>query len=304
MDYDAIASHFLTPSAAPIPAPPVPLTAARRLRDALEPIATIGWWSRPAADALGALGHGFFDGYVWGRAAALGPDVAPDVVVSAFGVFERSMLAAVCVQGRSVSSQQAILAARESGAAAGLRACLPEAEGSVLQRISTPLLHALGELDCTARPLFAALRSLAVPADPFGAAWRAAELVREHRGDGHLAACVSAGLDPAEMNVLTETWLRFPVGAYSASRGFAPDRIERAAAGLRARGWLDGDGGITETGRAARDSIEEMTDRSQQPLIASLGDRIDDVIAAATTVSDAVLAAHAAPSDPRKRAAG
>ena len=52
MDYEAIAAHFLTPSVTPPPDPVVPDTAARRLRDALEPIATIGWWSRPAADRM------------------------------------------------------------------------------------------------------------------------------------------------------------------------------------------------------------------------------------------------------------
>ena len=76
-------------------------TPARALRDAVEPIATIGWWSRSAADRMGALGHDFFDGYVWGRAAALGADVAPVVVVAAFGAFEPTLLTAVLQQGRS-----------------------------------------------------------------------------------------------------------------------------------------------------------------------------------------------------------
>ncbi len=73
---------------------------------------------------------------------------------------------------------------------------------------------------------------------------------------------------------------------------------------LRARGWLDEGGSITPSGRAAREEIERATDRSQDALVAALGDRIEAVIAAAERVGAAVLAAHAAPSDPRKRAAG
>ena len=69
------------------------------------------------------------------------------------------------------------------------------------------LLGALDGLDGVGRPLFSALRQLPVPIDPFGRAWRASELVREHRGDGDLAASVAAGLDMVTMNVLTELWL-------------------------------------------------------------------------------------------------
>ena len=42
MEYDDLAAYFLTPPATPVPPPLVPATAARQLRDALEPIATIG----------------------------------------------------------------------------------------------------------------------------------------------------------------------------------------------------------------------------------------------------------------------
>jgi hypothetical protein len=165
------------------------------------------------------------------------------------------------------------------------------------------LLGALDGLDGVGRPLFSALRQLPVPIDPFGRAWRAAELFREHRGDGHLAASVAAGLDMVTMNVLTEVWLGYPPGEYSATRGFSPERIAASVADLHRRGWL-GDDVLTKSGRAARDAIEKATDRSQDALILALGDSLDTVVAAATTIGSAVLAAHAAPADPRKRAAG
>lgn len=166
------------------------------------------------------------------------------------------------------------------------------------------MLSALEELDGTGRPLFGSLRSLAVPETPAGRAWRAAELVREHRGDGHLAASVAAGLDAVEMNVLTEVWLAYPVGEYSSTRAFSAERIAAAADALRGRGWIDADGIITSSGRVARDAIEAATDLAQNALIAALGPHVEDVIADASTVGAAVLAHHAAPADPRKRAAG
>ena len=61
-----------------------------------------------------------------------------------------------------------------------------------------------------------------VPTSPHGRLWRAAELVREHRGDGHLAAVVAAGIEHVAINVLTELWVGFGVGEYSATRGLEP----------------------------------------------------------------------------------
>ena len=304
MDYDAVAAHFLTPGPQPVPAPAVPSSTARRLRDALEPIATIGWWSREAAAAMVGLGHDFFDGYVWGRAASLGADVSAPAVVAAFGVFEPAMLTAVFAHGSSVSSREQILRARAAGAAAGLDAATADLDPLVITRLGDVLLPALADLDCTGRPLFGSLRGLPLPDTPAGRAWRAAELVREHRGDGHLAASVAAGLDAVEMNVLTEVWLAYPVGEYSATRAFNPDRIEAAADALRGRGWLDAAGSITASGRLARDAIEAATDVSQHSLMAALGSATEDVIADGATVSAAILRHGAAPADPRKRAAG
>lgn len=306
MDYDAIAAYFLTPSEATPPAPALPQSAARRLRDAVEAIATIGWWSREAASASIDLGHGFFDGYVWGRAAALGSDVSPAVVTAAFGVFEPTMLTAVYEQGRSVSSAERILNARAIGAGDGLRAVCRAAavEISVIEIFGAQLITALAELDALGRTLFSALRSLPCPSDPYGQAWRAAELVREHRGDGHLAALATAGLEIVEANVLTECWLGYSVGEYSSSRGFSPDHVAHAADRLRNRGWLATDDTLTFAGTEVREAIETATDQSQAALIAALGDDLEGIIAAGDSLTTAVLTAHAAPADPRKRAAG
>jgi hypothetical protein len=303
LDYQAVAAQFLIPSDTLPADPAVPSSPARRLRDAVEPIATVGWWSEAAAAGLDGLGHDFFDGYVWGRAASLGADVSDSVVVAAFGVFEPVLLTAIYRQGRAISSQEAVLVARADGASAGLAAAAAGVDAALVDEFGHVLLVALDGLDGVGRPLFSALRQLPVPIDPFGRAWRAAELFREHRGDGHLAASVAAGLDMVTMNVLTEVWLGYPPGEYSATRGFSPDRIDASVADLRRREWL-GDDGLTKSGRAARDAIEEATDRSQDALILALGDSLESVVAAATTIGSAVIAAHAAPADPRKRAAG
>ncbi len=304
MDYDTIAGIFLTPTGNEAAAVMPSTSPARQLRDAVEPIATIGWWSRSAAEAALALGHDFFDGYVWGRAAALGADVAPSVVVSAFGVFNGALLGPVYEHGRSVSSRADVLASRSSGAAAGLRLATSGVDENAIVTAGAVLMAAVSTLEPGPRHLFGALQALPVPADPYGRLWRGAELVREHRGDTHLAACVAAGLDMAEMNVLTEVWLGYPLGEYASTRGFDAVALASAVDRLMARGWMSDGGVLTPTGQVARDAVETATDLGQVRLVEAIGAGLDDLVASLSHISGAVLDARAAPADPRKRAAG
>jgi hypothetical protein len=304
VEYDDIAAYFLTPTGIPVPEPLVPDSLARRLRDSMEPIATIAWWSRSASELATEEGLDFFSAYVWGRAASLGADVAPSVVASCFGVFESGTIEGVLAGARSKVSQEAILATRQTGAAAGLAASIGSVDLPAIEALGSRLLTALSGIDESARPLFSGLRGLPVPTDPHGAMWRAAELVREHRGDGHLAACVAAGLSPIEMNVLTELWLGYQLGEYSSTRGFTKDRLAEAARGLHDRGWLTVARSLSAEGRRVREAIELATDVSQQELIRSLGNDAEWIISSATLISSEILASHAAPADARKRAAG
>ena len=299
MTFDDVAAVFFAPPQEPIPVPVLPQTPARRLRDALEPIATHGWWSREPMERLAALGLGFFDAYVWGRAAALGTP-APSVVVATFGVFEPNLLGAVYQQGCAAASRDDVLAARSAGASASLTRFVDDNEASA---IGDALLTALASVDGMGRPLFSALRELPLPETAAGRLWRAAELVREHRGDVHLAAGVAWGLDAVEMNVFTELWLGYPLGEYSSTRGFSPDRIAAAAESLAARGWVRNSALSTE-GRAARIELEAVTDAGQASLVRALGTSLDGLVSRAARISDRLVAAPAFPADPRKRAAG
>jgi hypothetical protein len=218
VDYDTIASVFLDPPAAHHGGPEVPTTPARRLRDALEPLATHGIWCRATNERYQALGLNFMTGYVWGRAAALG-EPSPGVVVSTFGVFEPAFLTATFEEGRAAAPRAEVLAARADGAVQSLEALLAGEDHAVLAEIATALDRAIRAQDGAARPLFSGLRDLPTPDGPVARLWRAAELVREHRGDGHLAACIAAGLDAPSMTVLTEAWLGMPPGSYLATRG-------------------------------------------------------------------------------------
>jgi hypothetical protein len=280
------------------------LTPARRLRDALEPIGTIAWQSEVAIEENRSAGIEPGHAYVWGRAAPLGSNAPPALVCSAFGVFEPEVISPILIAARSAVSQEVVLSVRESGAIKALRTVDIAAGLADIDAVAKRLLGGLNAIDGTARPLFSGLRALPVPADSLGALWRAAELAREHRGDGHLAACVAVGLDRVEMNVLTELWLGYEFGEYSGTRGAAEDTLARAASSLELRGWLSPDRKLSQTGVRGRRDIERATDDSQAALLDILADDLEWILSLAGTVGAAIVHARAAPSDPRKRAAG
>ena len=196
------------------------------------------------AERLSALGLDFFEAYVWGRAASLGEPAAATVVAT-FGVFDPALLTAVYERGSSTASCEAVLAARERGAAESLQAIV-----SADKAAAWPTAFSRHSMDWTGWDVRCSARSRALPMpdNPFGRLWRSAELVREHRGDGHLAALVASGIDMVSANILTELWLGYRLGEYSSSRGLDSDRLTRAVAHLETQGWMEG-GSLTAAGR-------------------------------------------------------
>lgn len=304
MDYqDALDVFFAAPPQdVAVPDPVTEASPARRLRDALEPVAMHAVWSPGTNAALAEHGYNFLTGYVTGRAAALG-EVPSSVVAATFAVFEPGLVDALWTEGRGLLPLPELIAVRDRATTASLRAVLADAGDVEVGRVADLLERAVTGLDGTGRVLFSALRAQTRLDDPFGRLWRAADLVREHRGDGHVAASVAAGLDPVRMGILMEVWLGYPVGEYSGSRAWPAAAQEAAVARLEADGLLL-DGAITEAGRVTRDAVEAATDRTQDALISALGPDLAGITAALQRWSQRCVDAKSFPPDIRKRAAG
>lgn len=298
MDYDQMSAAFMQRSESqPRNGWDSP---ARRLRDAVEPVAMVSVWARPTYDRYAALGLDFLTGYVWGRASVLG-EAEPAVAAAAFGVFEPEAVAGLLTAAREACSLADVRAAREQGAAEALREAIGDADG--LQETTAALHDAAVRADVAGRPLYAGAKSQAVPADPHAALWHAATLVRECRGDSHLAACVAARLSGLEANLLTELWVGYAPLSYAGSRAWSPESMAAAQESLRARGLLDGET-LSEAGRAVREQVEQATDQAMAPVVDALGDRLDDVAARCDAWGDALVERGWFPSDRLKRAAG
>ncbi|HTC80981.1 MAG TPA: hypothetical protein VK848_05570 [Acidimicrobiia bacterium] len=300
VDHDtAVALIYMSwPEGTPPPAPVRDARPARRLRDAIEPIATHAVWSRRTNEVLAKLGLKFFTSYVWGKAAALG-EPPTGVVVAVFGSLEPGVIAAAYEEGRRQCGRAGMMAAREEATIESLTEILG---GADVTEVVAVLRRGVEAADGTGRPMFSGLRSLGWPADPVGQLWRACDLLREHRGDGHLAACISAGLGPVSMNVVTELWMGLPLGVVAmAQRGWPEEALAGAVADLERRGFVAG-GDLTAAGRRLRDDIEARTDTMQQSVVDAIGDDLDAAVAALDAWSAACIAAGSYTPDIYKRA--
>jgi hypothetical protein len=124
--------------------------------------------------------------------------------------------------------------------------------------------------------LYAGLRSLATPDSAIGSMWRMGDMLREFRGDSHINAWTTAGLDATEISLLSELYWGLPMRSYSRTRAWTDAQFDAAHERLRSRGLVD-DTSFTDAGRALREEIEVDTDVQMKPAIDALGDDIEDL---------------------------
>ncbi|GAA2612316.1 SCO6745 family protein [Streptomyces axinellae] len=126
--------------------------------------------------------------------------------------------------------------------------------------------------DYAGRPLAAANASVALPEDPLVALWQQATVLREWRGDAHLAVLAHHGLGPCDCVVLQSAAGRFPAKLAQSTRQWNDEEWAAATERLVARGWLAPDNTMTEAGTAAREQIETETDEHCAALWAPAGE--------------------------------
>ncbi|MEU2250093.1 hypothetical protein [Streptomyces sp. NPDC019224] len=242
----------------------LPPRAGRRCHNALNPLHSSLYFSPDLGKELGGIG--ICDpsaAYFATRAAAMGA-VGADTVTATFYNFNPALVARHVPAVWEIASPAKVLDARLRAADATLRRLLGEEVIASPEIAEAARLALRATEGCTrhARPLYAAHAGLPVPDEPHLAYWHAATLLREHRGDAHLAALLSAGLDPVEALVShTATGKGMAIGWLLASRGWRRADWEDASERLRGRGLLTAEGGLTEEGAELRKELEEATDR-------------------------------------------
>jgi hypothetical protein len=230
------------------------------------------------------------------RAAPLGP-VGAEQVASAFYSFSPSMVARHVPVAWQIAAPERVLEARLRAVDASLRALLGDlvetpvlAQAAALGRIAADAARTAG------RPLAAANHSIGWADRPHVQLWQAATILREHRGDGHLAALLVAGLDPCEALVSFAALGHTPCEVF-ATRGWTDAEWAAASLRLQERGWLDEHGKATDAGRSGRREVEHHTDRlAAQPWESLGGTRTARLVELLSPVFGTVLASGILPA--------
>jgi helix-turn-helix protein len=214
--------------------------------------------AREAYSALGVTGNRM--GYFGSRSAAMGA-VNAEVVISTFYNFHPDLVRRQIPAVWDITSPADLVRARLEAADAMLHRMLGDAVGSTEMKEAAELARqAAGQCRPEGRPLYAGHASLPWPDEPHLVLWHAQTLLREFRGDGHIAALTTANLDGCEALVTHAAAGDVGADVLQRSRAWSDDEWAAAVERLRSRGWVNGDGSFTQIGREHRDAIERSTD--------------------------------------------
>src|SRR4051812_30163507 len=239
-----------------------PEPVARRLFELTEPICLVNFFSPEPNEAMAALGlRNYWDGYFAGRSAPLGR-VPATVVHAAFYNFAEGEVARHIPRVWDIATPRAAHAAREKGCVAALRRILGDLVETAGFALAAELLaRASTSAPTERRIMYAGLRALPMPEEPVARLWHAANMLREHRGDGHIVALVSEQIGGTEAHVLSALDMGiYPAESFGRIHHLPKARLTEVMDGLRDRGLLDAAGRLTEAGRATKGRIESLTD--------------------------------------------
>jgi hypothetical protein len=263
---------------------------ARRFFDRFEPVHGVTYFAPEARAALDGLGYrGYWMGYFAARSAPLGM-VPPEVVTAIFYNFAPERVAKALPAAWQIAGPEAALQARQDSAVAALRRYGLTVDESVTTAAELAA-GAVQQAPLDGRPLFAANRALPWPDDPLAALWQAATLLREHRGDAHIAVLSAAGVSGRECNVLQAAAGLIPRDYIARTRDYDDATWRHHEEQLAERGLLNDDGTLTEAGRELKDAIESTTDALALSALDALSDdEVEALFQALTPITRAVVA--------------
>ncbi|WP_426571492.1 SCO6745 family protein [Aquihabitans sp. McL0605] len=235
----------------------------RKMWGSLEAYHGMIYFAPSAIEAYAALGITGRSGYFASRSAPMGA-VPAEVVIATFFNFDPALVTRAMAGVWATTTPAALVQARLDAADATLRSVLgPDVlAGADMAEAAALARQAATDLPLHGRPLFAGHASLPWPDEHHLVLWHAISLLREFRGDGHLAALTMAGLDGCEALVTHAAAGDVPASILQSSRGWSDADWAAAGQRLADRGLVDaGTGAFTDEGRALRAEIEATTDR-------------------------------------------
>ena len=267
---------------------------ARRMFELVEPIGVIPYAAEEPNEAMFALGFtDYWDTYFAGRAAPLGV-VPAEVVDALFYSFAPGEVARHIPKVWSTTTPAAAIAARERGCVEALRRILGDRlDTPAVARATELLLKAAESAPIEGRPMFAALRALPVPEEPVARLFHAASMLREHRGDGHIAALMTEGVARLEAHVLYALARDLPAERFGRIHHLPPAQLAAVIDGMRERGLIGDDGWLSEQGRGVQQRVEGLTDDlAATPYEVLAPDELDELVSTLEPLATRLVAAQ------------
>ena len=141
--------------------------------------------------------------------------------------------------------------------------------------------------------MYAALRALPVPDDAVPRLFHAASLLREHRGDGHIAALMVEGVGGLEAHVLVALDMGMPAEKFGRIHHLPSAQLAAVIDGMRDRSLIGADGWLSEPGRSVKQRVEELTDDlAAKPYESLEPDELDELVRALEPLARLLLAAQ------------
>lgn len=268
---------------------------ARRMFELVEPIGVIPYSADEPNEAMFALGFtNSWDTYFAGRAAPLGLASA-ELVDALFYNFAPGEVARHIPKIWRTTTPEAAIAARQKGCVNALRRILGEhVDSPAFARATELLVRAATSAPFAGRPMYSALRAIPIPHEVVARLFHAASLLREHRGDGHIAALMTEGVGGLEAHVLLALEMGMPAEKFGRIHHLPRSQLDAVIDGMRSRNLIGADGWLSETGRAAKQRVEEITDNLAAAPYASLApEELDELVALLEPLAKLLLAAHA-----------
>ncbi len=253
----------------------MPSAPARRCHAVLDPLHSLIYFAPEAEEAFTEIGlrPGRMT-YFASRAAPMGA-VSAGVVTATFFNFNPDLVARHIPRAWTLANPDTIVATRFRVADKVLRRLLGDeiADSEEVEEAATLAKRAAQACSPQGRPLYAAHAGLTYPTQPLTSLWHSITLLREYRGDGHLAALLDAKLSGLDALISHQaTGKGFTEEFAQASRGWSAELWAAGIAGLQERGLMDETGGLTEAGQAMRQGIEDRTDDMARGPYESLGE--------------------------------
>ncbi len=269
---------------------------ARRFFDRFEPVHAVTYFAPEARAALDGLGYrGFWMGYFAARSAPFGV-VPTEVVAAAFYNFASHRVAKALPAAWEIASPEDALRAREQSAVEALRR-YGIGDDDDLATAAELAAKAARNVALDGRPLFAANLALDWPEEPEAKLWHAVTLLREHRGDGHVAVLSSLGISGRESNVLHAVAGRVPKEFIMRSRDYDDEQWSFHRDRLIRRGLLDEQEELTPAGHELKQHIEDTTDALALGALDALDDdEVETLFRSLTPITRKVVAAGDIPA--------